>query len=232
MTKTRPFGPLAAIGALVIAAAAVTFPVQADQHDGDSPARMERHIERMAERLALEDDQIDLIRAILQDSRAQARAIHEGTADDRRSAMEALRAETDARLAEVLTPAQMEEMFATRENRREMRGERRRERAEDRFVALAERLELADSQVEPVREILASSRAEGRAIFETLREEDLERDEMRARAQEQMAAIRAETEAQLAGVLTPAQMETLAEVHAEMRDERPRRRRMRFPEQS
>lgn len=227
MTRKRTYAPLAAIGTLVIAAA-VAFPVQASRHDGASPARMERHIERMAERLALEDDQIDLVRPILERSRARARAIRAGSADDRRDALDALRSETDARLAEVLTPAQMEQLTAMRESRRE----RRSERAEERFDTLAERLELADSQIDPVRKILAASRANGRAFFDALREENLERDEMRARARDKMAVIRSETDAQLAGILTPAQMEALAEIHAEKRDERPRHRRMRFPDQS
>ena len=227
MTRKRAYAPLAAIGTLVIAAA-VAFPVQASRHDGASPARMERHIERMAERLALEDDQIDLVRPILEGSRARARAIRAGSADDRRDALDALRSETDARLAEVLTPAQMEQLTAMRESRRE----RRSERAEERFDTLAERLELADSQIDPVRKILAASRANGRAFFDALREESLERDEMRARARDKMAVIRSETDAQLAGILTPAQMEALAEIHAEKRDERPRHRRMRFPDQS
>ena len=47
-----------------------------------------------------------------------------------------------------------------------------------------------------------------------------------------MAVIRSETDAQLAGILMPAQMEALAEIPAEKRDERPRHRRMRFPDQS
>ena len=228
MTRKRAYAPLAAIGTLVIAAA-VTLPVQASRHDGELSARMERHIERMAERLALEDDQIDLVRPILEGSRARARAIHAGSAADRRDVMEALRSETDARLAEVLTPAQMEQLTAMRETRRERRSERRKQRAEERFDALAERLQLAASQVEPVREILAASRADGRAFFDALREENLERDEMRVRAREKMAVIRSETDAQLAGVLTPAQMEALAEVHAEKRSERPRHHRMRIP---
>ena len=177
MTRKRTYAPLAAIGTLVIAAA-VAFPVQASRHDGASPARMERHIERMAERLALEEDQIDLVRPILEGSRARARAIRAGSADDRRDALDALRSETDARLAEVLTPAQMEQLTAMRESRRE----RRSERAEERFDTLAERLELADSQIDPVRKILAASRANGRAFFGALREENLERDEMRARS--------------------------------------------------
>ena len=227
MTRKRTYAPLAAIGTLVIAAA-VAFPVQASRHDGASPARIERHIERMAERLALEDDQIDLVRPILEGSRARARAIRAGSADDRRDALDALRSETDARLAEVLTPTQMEQLTAMRESRRE----RRSERAEERFDTLAERLELADSQIDPVRKILAASRANGRAFFDALREENLERDEMRARARDKMAVIRSETDAQLAGILTPAQMEALAEIHAEKRDERPRHRRMRFPDQS
>ncbi len=231
MTRKRTYAPLAAIGTLVIAAA-VAFPVQASRYDGESPARMERHIERMAERLALEDDQIDLVRPILEGSRARARAMRAGSADDRREALDALRSDTDAQLAEVLTPAQMEQLTVMRERRSERRSERRKERAEERFDTLAARLELADSQIDPVRKILAASRADGRAFFAALREDNLERDEMRARAREKMAVIRSETDAQLAGILTPAQMEALAEIHAEKRDERPRHRRMRFPDQS
>ena len=228
MTRKRTYVPVAAMGTLVIAAA-VTFPVQASRHDGDLPARMERHIERMAERLALEDDQIDLVRPILEGSRARARAIHAGSADDRRGVMEAVRSDTDAQLAKVLTPAQMEQLTAMRESRSQRRSERRKQRAEERFDALAERLQLAASQVEPIREILAASRADGRAFFDALCKENLERDEMRARAREKMAVIRSETDERLAGVLTPAQMEALAQVHAEKRGERARHHRMLIP---
>lgn len=226
MNDTKSFRGLLVAGALVIGATTLVLPAQAEHPHGDA-----RRFDRMVERLELEDDQVELVREILDDSRAQARAIREASRAEGRDAMDALREETDARLAGVLTPAQMTELRSAREARGERRRDRRRMHREDAFEGLVERLELADSQIEPVREILEAGMARGREAMMAAREAGGDRDATRARVREEMEAIRAATVDELSAILTPAQVETFVELHEERRHERPHHRQRRHRDQ-
>lgn len=204
MDRKRSFRPLLLAGAVALASTLVVLPAQAERdgpHHGPDP---ERRLEHMTARLGLEDDQVALVRDVLEDSQARAREILAGERQARRDAMAALREDTDARLAGILTPAQMELLAEGREARREQRGAQRDARREAGFERLVERLDLAESQIEPVRDILEGGMARGRALMEQAREDEVPREALR----EQFEALRAETARELEAVLTPEQMET------------------------
>ena len=226
MNEKKSFRGLLVAGALVVGTAALVLPAQAEHPHGRG-----EHFDRMVERLELEDDQVDLVREILEDSRSRAREIREEGMAEGRAALEALREETEARLSGVLTPAQMAELESLREEGQDRRRFRRRMHREAAFEELTERLELADSQIEPVREILQDSMARGREAMQAAREAGGDRETMRARVREEMDAIRASTVDQLSAVLTPAQVETFIEFQAQRREERPRRHRLHQPGQ-
>ncbi|MEE4298624.1 MAG: hypothetical protein V2J24_04185 [Pseudomonadales bacterium] len=206
MDSRRPFRPLILAGALAVASAAYVVPVQAERGPGGGPEHgpdPARRLEHMTERLGLEDDQVARVREVLEDSHARAREIRAAERGARRAAMTALREDTDARLAAILTPAQMQLLEDGREAQGEHRKMRRAARREAGFERLMERLELAPSQIEPVREILDAGRARGRDIAQAARAEDMPREALR----DQLDAVRAETASELAGVLSPAQLE-------------------------
>lgn len=219
MDSKRTFRPLLLAGAVALASMVTVQSALAERaHGGPDP---EQRLEHMTERLGLEDDQVALVREVLEDSRERGRAIVREQAGERRTAMKALREETDARLAGILTPAQMQMLEEERAARAEQRDARRGARREAGFERLVERLELAAGQIEPVREILEAGRARGRDIMQGARAEDLPREAVR----ERMDGVRAETEAELEAVLTPEQMEAFLAFSDERRDRgrRPRR---------
>ncbi|GAB4258280.1 MAG: hypothetical protein Kow0092_05800 [Deferrisomatales bacterium] len=120
--------PVLAAG-LLLAACILSLPVPADawRRGGEGPS-VENALERLTDRLDLSAEQRDRVEEILEESFARRREM----GDAHRQEREALREETDGKLAEVLTPEQMEELRDLRDRRGECweegRGGRRRGR--------------------------------------------------------------------------------------------------------
>lgn len=193
------------------------------ERDAAHPHR-EQHMAQLAEVLELNAEQRAQVAAILREAAETGRAawrearadgadagIHPGPEprealhETRRAQLSALRDDVRERLAEVLTPAQMSELDALREGRREARAEQRDARRERRFERLSEALELHPDQQEPVRDLLAQSRARSAATLREGRASGLDREALRA----ELERLRTETETGLGAILTPAQMERM-----------------------
>ena len=207
---------------LAIAIAVASMSLLGVAHAGAHQHPHEEPFERMVQRLELEDDQEPAVREILADSRTRMQEIRRSGDRERRSAMEALREDTQARLSEVLTPAQMQAMADARGERREVFRGKMEDRREARFAELAEALELADSQIVPVQEILEDAQQSRRAAMAAARNEGGDRAGARA-ARAAMKQIDADIDGRLSAVLTPAQMETFESLREERGAQRPRR---------
>lgn len=92
-------------------------------------ARIDRKVERMTEKLSLEEAQADAIKVILTEAQGQKREIRssEGTREEKRGQLEALKEQTSALILEQLNEEQAEQFQAQqqRRERRRARGPRR-----------------------------------------------------------------------------------------------------------
>ena len=180
---------------------------QLDKLDGMREERRSRQRDRLAETLDLHPDQVDPVQKIL--SEARRRAASQGDADGQER-----RAAVREQLSGILTPAQMERFDAMHSGRREA--------GLDRMMArISERLELHSSQIAPVREVLDQSFSDMREHMRELRSEQSAADGDRRAMHEAMGAererIAATTREQLAGILTPAQLEQFDRMSSERR---------------
>ncbi|MGE5188903.1 MAG: periplasmic heavy metal sensor [Gemmatimonadota bacterium] len=117
--RTRPGGRALVAGAIALLLAglvALSAEARGWGRDGRAPSP-DRLAARMADRLGLSADQEAKVREVLAESAAKRREIRE----EGRKKMEGLRAETETRLSEVLTPEQLTELRRIRESRRERR---------------------------------------------------------------------------------------------------------------
>ncbi|WP_284285569.1 hypothetical protein [Marinibactrum halimedae] len=101
----------------------------ADDRNPEAKHRLnpERHTQYLTEKLALDTQQQEQVRAILEGSHARVESIlenHRPTRDNVRTELKAVRKDTDIQLASVLTLEQMEKMQALRKVHREHRRER------------------------------------------------------------------------------------------------------------
>ncbi len=110
---------LAACGLWALA----VVPLQAQARGPGGGPSPEQAAARIGERLELSDAQQAEVRAILEENLRARDELRRSHRDER----DQLRADADARLAEVLSAEQMEELAALREERREERRERRRD---------------------------------------------------------------------------------------------------------
>lgn len=189
---------------------------QLDKLDGMREERRSRQRDRLADTLDLHPDQVDPVQTIL--SQARRGAARQGDAD-----WQEHRAAVREQLNGLLTPAQMERFDAMHSGRRETAGL-------DRMMArLSERLELHSSQIEPVREVLDQSFGDMRELMRALRSQQSAADGGRRVMHEAMGAererIAATTREQLAGILTPAQLEQFDRLKSESRPSKERSHR-------
>lgn len=104
-------------------------------HGRFSPARMERHLERLTERLSLDEHQVTLVREIMAAARTEAEALRElPRGEARRDAGHALFESVAERIDAILTDTQRTSFAALRAEMR-ARHEERRARREARGSA-------------------------------------------------------------------------------------------------
>lgn len=196
--------------ASVAATLLLALPAAADAERG------QRWHAKMAEVLELTEEQQQALKQARQELREARREAREQGADSaewRRDHARQMRQIHEG----ILTREQIEQLDAMREQGRERMLSR-----------LSERLELHSSQVEPVREVLAASHAEMRAAMRALAQEEGDRRSMYRAARAERERIAGDTREQLAGILTPAQLE----LFDAMRAERPKRMKVRRRDRS
>lgn len=192
-----------------------------------SEEAMERRLNRLTERLSLDEHQVTLVREILGDARTRAMAIRDGgeAGPARREQFRALMDDVHGRIDAVLNEAQRAELATLRGELRERFGRRGEhgplsaEGMERRLERLTERLSLDASQVTAVRAVLEDARTRAASLRGST-----ERGPAR---REQMHALMEETAGRIEALLTDAQRTEFATIRAEMRARHDARREAR-----
>lgn len=166
----------------------------------DPGGHHERHTDRAADKLQLSDEQAPTFKQIMQEQHEKRHAIFESDTDQaqKRTQLEALRAETRQRLAGILNAEQLQRM----ERFRSEQGDARRPGDTGRF---AEELQLTEEQARTVNQIMREQHEKRRAIFES--------DKERVQKHAELEALHAETKERLASVLNTDQMARFEEHH-------------------
>ena len=194
-----------ALGGGFLSAAAVSAQETGAHHQ----RRLERKLEHLERRLDLTEDQISLIRPVLEEARDRRRELRSLPRDERRSAARTLRDRVHHQLEGILTPDQLTELESMR---RRHRGRMNPERMIER---MREHLNLTDDQVTRIRPILERAATERRSL------RDLERPERREAAR----TLRTETMDAVRGELTEAQQVEFDAFRETMRHRRAMRHR-------
>lgn len=105
-----------ALGLSLVSLVAISAQARGPRGSGPAP---DRAVARLTERLDLSADQQTQVKTILEESFAKQKE----TRDAHRKEMEALREATDANLAKVLTPEQMQKLHELRDRREGRRGD-------------------------------------------------------------------------------------------------------------
>jgi Spy/CpxP family protein refolding chaperone len=173
-------------------------------HHGGRHHRGHHHDgQRILDQLDLSGAQLEAIRDIRRETRAQAEALREsGERGEHREAMRALHQAARTRIEAVLTPAQRAQAEALRREGHARRVARHAER-------IQEALGLTDARTAQVRRVLEASAERRHALRES--------GQMNREAHD---ALRNETHARLAEILTPTEMEQLELMRAERREGR------------
>ena len=162
----------------------------------------------------LTSEQREQLRDIAQELRAERRELAQARwngdlePEAHQAQMQALREAQRTRAEAILTPAQRSEIEAAREQRRD----RRAERHQARFDAMASALDLSASQRARLQEGNEALREDLRARAQALRQSGADRDALRALAQERREA----RQDLLEDVLTADQLETV-QLHRALR---------------
>lgn len=188
-------GATLAVGAPMVASAQ-DFGGAHAEHGHHGRGMGARHFARMASELGLTPAQETQIRTIMQQARAEGRALREQTpAGQRGQAMRQLHERVRNQIRGVLTPEQQARAVALRQQHAAERGERRIER-------MRERLSLTPSQEAQIRGIFENARAQRAAIAQQGQPgSEAQRNAMRSLRQRTHEAVR--------DVLTPDQQALL-----------------------
>ena len=198
-----------ALGGLPVAAGTVGAQDSVDRPQAD---RLERKLQHLRQRLELNDEQVAMIRPVLEEAHARRRALRAMPREERRGAMRELKASVRHQLEGILNPEQMER-FETM-IRRGPFGRGRRMNPERMIERMREHLELSDAQVTRIRPILDRAAERRRSIRELDRPD--RREAARALRNETMDAVRSE--------LTDGQRVEFDAFREEMRHRRHHRR--------
>ena len=217
----------------------ILLAISTGAHSGAHTQGGSTGMDRLTKRLDLTDEQRPQVAEIMAESgkmhrSAMVKPFRDMTEEEREALgdeMTAIREATDAKLAKVLSADQMAELRELREDRLEAMRDRRKEyrkRRDAGMDGMARRLDLTDQQREQVQAILNESSAMRRYVinkpFRSMSEAE------RESASEEMAAIREETDMELAKVLSPDQMAELR-VMREERMEMFRERRQKYQQE-
>lgn len=178
----------------------------------DTRDRVATHLDRMARRLNLTEEQKAQITPILQDQVAQARAIrHDAslTPEQKRGKLRLLRDSSRAEVESVLTPEQVARMP--------------RPGAARGMARIARRLDLSAEQKAKIRPLLVQQHKEVRAIRE---DSALSAQQKKERVRE----VRKSTHQQILALLTPQQQQELKDMRGRWHERRHGRNSNQAPE--
>lgn len=178
------------------------------KHDGG-------HMQAVAKELGLDEKQQDALKALHQETRAQADAqfesFHKGTIneDQLHAALDSIHKDARAKMAAILTPDQLTKLDAMRDGRFEKRMSLRVENADDRtdmhLAWLDRTLELTDAQASQVRVALTTLTDAQTAALKAVQSGSLTREQ----AHGQMRAAHDAFAETLKGILTAQQAQRM-----------------------
>ncbi len=159
---------------------------------GEGHGFMQRHLEEMADQLELTDEQIEQLRAAHQEMRESIRELMQqnpGRPDEAtREQMRALHESMRETMESILTPEQLEQLEAIRDERHEERSAERQanfaERQERHLDFLTNVLGLTDSQRDQIESIMMDAHEQMVELHEQMRDRDADREALRDQAQE------------------------------------------------
>jgi Spy/CpxP family protein refolding chaperone len=157
------------------------------------------HMQLMAKKLNLTQQQQDQLKPIMQQSRDQAKAIKNDTtlsADQKKEKLQALHQQTKSQVNGILTPEQQQQM-AQMKSFREGKMEGRRGAM---GKMMAQKLNLSQQQQDQLKPIMQKQREQAKAIWQ---DNSLTQEQK----QQKMQALHQDSQTQINAVLTPEQQQ-------------------------
>ena len=157
------------------------------------------HMQKMAQKLNLSQQQQDQLKPIFQSSRDQAKAIKNDTslsADQKKEKLQALREQTKSQISGILTPEQQQQMAQMKSFQKGKMEGRRGAMGK----MMAEKLNLTQQQQDQLKPIMQKQREQAKAIWQ---DNSLSQDQK----QQKMQALHQDTQSQVKAILTPDQQQ-------------------------
>ncbi len=159
---------------------------------GEGRGFLQRHLDEMAEQLNLTDEQIEQLESAHQEMRESIRELMQQTPgrpdEATREQMRALHESMRETMESILTPEQLEQLEAIRNERHEERVENRQERFAERqerhLDFLTAVLDLTDAQRDQIESIMMDAHDQMVELHEQMRDRDADRETLRDQAQE------------------------------------------------
>lgn len=170
------------------------------------------HMQNMAQKLNLTQQQQDQLKPIMEKGREQAKAIWQDNSlnkDQKREKLQALHQQTKAEVNGILTPQQQQQMASLREE-----GKQRMAGRHEKFgQKMAQKLNLTQQQQDQLKPMFEKQREEAKAI----RQDNSLTSEQK---KEKMQALRQQTQSQMNQVLTPEQQQQLQQMRENRKQHR------------
>lgn len=180
-------------------------------------------LEKMKSELELSDQQVADWKALnetLSDQRRELMSDRDMSREDRMAAMQELRAEREAGLSDILSEEQYAKYEQMKMEAREEFSTRMQGRKAEMQQKVIEELELNDDQVTSWERLNEDYSTQQRDI---LTDGNLSREEKKAELQ----TLQNQKEADLGAILTEEQMRQYEQMKSEMKENRPKRKRLR-----
>ena len=174
-----------------------TTPAQGRGMKGD-------HMQMMAKRLNLSQQQQDQLKPIFDQTRQQAQAIKNDTSltqDQKKEKLQALRQSTQSQVNGILTPEQQQQWAQMKQNGMQRMKEGRQRGAQ----RMAQKLNLSQDQQNQIQPIMQKQREQAKAIWQ---DNSLSKDQKN----EKLQALRQETHSQINSILTEEQQQQWQEM--------------------
>lgn len=203
-------GAILGIGATAFASGPGKGPHNGDRFD------VEKKVEKMTERLELDEQQAAKIRTIMKRSKADIDAVRASDEErsEKRKEMRAIRESTRAEVEAVLTPAQLDKAREHRATMKKRHQKMRKRHGARGMRGLKKKLDLSDDQVAQIREVRKEAKSDMRAIVK----DDFDGD--RAAAADKLRERREQMVSDIEGLLTPDQVTRFAELRQKMIERR------------